>query len=56
MIVVLKGAERVAHAEDLKYFWDDGTNSDLSKFPAEDGLMLHQLWTNFIKYRYVKCF
>ncbi|CAH1141795.1 unnamed protein product [Phyllotreta striolata] len=47
------GAERVAHAEDLHYFWDDTTNEDLSKFPLEDQLMLHRytkMWTNFIKY------
>ncbi|XP_050500740.1 juvenile hormone esterase-like [Diabrotica virgifera virgifera] len=44
----------VAHAEDLHYMWEEqGTNSDLSKYSAEDQLMLHRyvtLWTNFIKY------
>ncbi|CAG9860255.1 unnamed protein product [Phyllotreta striolata] len=43
----------VVHAEDLRYMWDDGKNSDLRKFPAEDVLMLHRfvkMWTNFVKY------
>ncbi|XP_056647295.1 juvenile hormone esterase-like [Diorhabda sublineata] len=43
----------VGHAEDLHYMWDDGSNSDLSQFPEEDGVILHryvQLWTNFVKY------
>lgn len=45
--------EKVSHAEDLHYMWDDTTNSDLSQYPEEDGLMLHRyvkLWTNFVKY------
>lgn len=53
---VFIGAERVGHTEDLKYFWSTESNSDLSKFPEEDRLMLHQyseIWTNFIKYGYV---
>lgn len=36
--------------------WDDGSNTDLSKFPEADQTMLHRyvkLWTNFVKYRYV---
>ncbi|XP_072378270.1 juvenile hormone esterase-like [Diabrotica undecimpunctata] len=47
------GCEKVVHSEDLHYMWDDGNNSDLSKFPEEDRLMLHQyvvMWTNFVKY------
>nr|XP_023020599.1 pyrethroid hydrolase Ces2a-like [Leptinotarsa decemlineata] len=50
---IVPGAGRVAHAEDLHYMWDDGSNSDLSKFPEEDGLTLHRfvkMWTNFVKY------
>nr|XP_023024106.1 uncharacterized protein LOC111512244 [Leptinotarsa decemlineata] len=50
---IIPGAGRVAHAEDLHYMWDDGSNSDLSKFPEEDGLTLHRfvkMWTNFVKY------
>ncbi|CAH1112870.1 unnamed protein product [Psylliodes chrysocephalus] len=44
---------KVGHAEDLHYMWDDTTNSDLSQYPEEDGLMLHRyvkMWTNFVKY------
>ncbi|XP_056641960.1 juvenile hormone esterase-like [Diorhabda sublineata] len=44
---------KVGHTEDLRYMWDDGSNSDLSKFPEEDQLMLHRyvtMWTNFVKY------
>uniref|UniRef100_A0A6P7FR65 Carboxylic ester hydrolase n=1 Tax=Diabrotica virgifera virgifera TaxID=50390 RepID=A0A6P7FR65_DIAVI len=52
-MVLPPGCEKVVHAEDLHYMWDDGSNSDLSKFPEEDRLMLHQyvvMWTNFVKY------
>lgn len=44
----------MGHSEYLHYLWDDGTNSDLSRFPAEDVLTLHRftkLWANFVKYR-----
>ncbi|XP_057655933.1 juvenile hormone esterase-like [Diorhabda carinulata] len=47
------GTGTVAHAEDLHYMWDDGSNSDLSQFPEEDGVMLQryvEMWTNFVKY------
>lgn len=48
------GCGKVTHAEELKYMWDDQSNSDLSKFPPEDGLTLRRfvkLWTNFVKYQ-----
>ncbi|XP_056638289.1 juvenile hormone esterase-like [Diorhabda sublineata] len=47
------GVGNVAHGEDLCYMWDLGSNSDLSQFPEQDGVMLHnivKLWTNFVKY------
>ncbi|XP_074031911.1 uncharacterized protein, partial [Leptinotarsa decemlineata] len=52
--IFFQGAGRVAHAAELHYMWDDGSNSDLSKFPEEDRLTLHRfvkLWTNFVKYQ-----
>ncbi|KAG5874314.1 hypothetical protein JTB14_019063 [Gonioctena quinquepunctata] len=54
--VVIPGTERVGHAQDLHYMWDNGTNSDLSQFPEEDRLTLHRfvrMWTNFVKYHSV---
>ncbi|XP_057653190.1 juvenile hormone esterase-like [Diorhabda carinulata] len=45
--------ETVAHAEEVTYMWDNGSNSDLSQFPKEDVLMSQRflkLWTNFVKY------
>lgn len=56
---IFSGAEKVGHSEDLRYFWSTLYNSDLSQFPEDDKLMLHQhttMWTNFIKYRYVLLF
>lgn len=47
-------SDNVAHGEELKYIWDDGTNSDPSKFSPDDRLAqkrLLTLWTNFIKFR-----
>ncbi|CAH1112871.1 unnamed protein product [Psylliodes chrysocephalus] len=45
--------EKVGHAEDCNYMWDDTINSDLNQYPKEDQLMLHRyvkMWTNFVKY------
>uniref|UniRef100_A0A6P7FVI3 Carboxylic ester hydrolase n=1 Tax=Diabrotica virgifera virgifera TaxID=50390 RepID=A0A6P7FVI3_DIAVI len=45
--------EKVAHVEDTHYLWDDGSTTDLSKFPESDQLVLHKyvkLWTNFVKF------
>lgn len=53
-IEIFLDAERVVHSEDLKYMWDDGYNSDLTKFPVADRLMLQRfvkMWTNFVKYQ-----
>ncbi|XP_072378269.1 juvenile hormone esterase-like [Diabrotica undecimpunctata] len=47
------GCEKVVHAEEFHYMWDDGNNTDLSKFAEPERLMLHQfvvMWTNFVKY------
>lgn len=55
--MVFVGAEHVAHAEELRYIWrttrDGYDNSDMSKFPEEDGIMQHRMltmWTNFVKF------
>ncbi|CAH1112868.1 unnamed protein product [Psylliodes chrysocephalus] len=45
--------EKVTHAEDLPYLWEDSLHGDLSQYPKEDGLTLHRIvkmWTNFVKY------
>ncbi|CAH1112876.1 unnamed protein product [Psylliodes chrysocephalus] len=50
---IVPGAERVAHMEDLHYWWQFRNNEDLSKFPKNDQFMMKRfltLWTNFIKY------
>ncbi|XP_057659324.1 uncharacterized protein LOC130895791 [Diorhabda carinulata] len=50
---IVPGAERVAHMEDLHYWWEFSNNNDISIFPDEDQLMMRRfltLWTNFIKY------
>lgn len=48
----IDGAERVGHSEELNYLWKFSSNSDLSKYPAEDVETLEKmtlLWTNFVK-------
>ncbi|XP_050498648.1 juvenile hormone esterase-like [Diabrotica virgifera virgifera] len=45
--------DTVSHGEDNLYLWDDGSNSDLNKFPESDQLVLHKfvkLYTNFVKF------
>ncbi|CAG9822954.1 unnamed protein product [Phaedon cochleariae] len=51
--VIVPGCGTVGHEEELRYVWDNGSNSDLNDFPVEDQLMhlrFIKLWTNFIKY------
>ncbi|XP_050504131.1 juvenile hormone esterase isoform X6 [Diabrotica virgifera virgifera] len=51
--LIVPGAERVGHMEELHYYWEFLNNNDLSIFPKEDQITLHRMvkmWTNFVKY------
>lgn len=52
-LVITDFADDVPHGAELKYIWDDGTNSDPTKFSPEDALMQKKILTvinNFIRH------
>ncbi|XP_049820599.1 venom carboxylesterase-6-like [Aethina tumida] len=51
--IVVEGAGRVAHSEELNFLWSNPNNKDITKYPPNDVITLLRmlkLWTQFATY------